>query len=409
MRGVLWTATFLALAIPLSAQWRPPEAAATLEAFEAEYPKTTVSGAALELEELTAKIGIDLVPKESDRSHEMKSFRELEPSVSAASRYLSKEISESSDRVGPPDAVTASFLAENAATVDAIRTLALGRREIAWDVDVKAGLNGPSVNYLGHVKVVRILGASALADAHRGETGTALQSAEAMWRLCQGLSSRPELMSHLIVVAEARFVVGLLRKIDSPAPEWLDRLRGEELYGAFLAALQNDPWPAANDPQYEEMVIVMTRIYRRFVDGLAFRSPCSWSVADLQKDLDVAVSGESAEYPILVGIASENFIDMVQRWQRFRVDSELTALVLEARGEKAASRTSEWPDHLSNLESSVCPGRSFSYRRAGAMVLTFEGSPPAGEPRGVVLPLSFRGAPPPTPTPTPTPPHPASP
>src|SRR5262249_24978611 len=99
------------------------------------------------------------------------------------------------------------------------------------------------------------------------------------------------------------------------------------------------------------------------------------------------------------------------RWQRFRLDAELTALVLEARAEKTASRDGEWPKGLANLESSICPGRWYSYRKAGGIQVSFEGPAPPNEPRGLVLPFSFRGPPPPPPTgapsrmppPTPTP------
>ncbi len=99
-------------------------------------------------------------------------------------------------------------------------------------------------------------------------------------------------------------------------------------------------------------------------------------------------------------IASGSIIDMLMRSYRLLLDSELTALVLEARAERAASREDQWPARLPNLESTVCPDRFYTYRRAGGITLAFEGSAPASDSGGLTLPLSFHGEPPPTPTPT---------
>ena len=93
---------------------------------------------------------------------------------------------------------------------------------------------------------------------------------------------------------------------------------------------------------------------------------------------------------------SENSLDSLNRWHRHLLDAELTALVLEARGEKAASRDGAWPARLENLESSVCPGSFWGYQRSssGDVTLAFEGRAPAVD-RGLILPLTFRSAPPP--------------
>jgi hypothetical protein len=387
-----------------SAEWRPPEVATSRQAFEAAHPKTSVSAAALELEALSTRLGIDLAPKDDHREHpDLATARAQESALSALSQYLNHELGEASEKIGAPDPKVAQFLAENDATIESIRAVTLGRREVAWELDVSLGHEAPMPNFLGHLKIQKVLGALALTQSRARDFDAALQTAEAMWRLCESLASRPELLSQLIGLAEARFLVGLLRKIDAPAFEWVDRFRRHVLYDAFLVAFQNDPWPSATDPELEATVGGITRIYRRFVDSLSTDSACDWTLERLKRDWEVAASGENGVEGMLAGIASENLIEMLMRWQRFRLDSELTALVLEARGEKAASREGEWPARLPNLESGVCPGQSFSYRRVGGVVLDFSGHPPPTEPKSLVLPLTFRGEPPPTPTPTPSP------
>jgi hypothetical protein len=239
-----------------------------------------------------------------------------------------------------------------------------------------------------------------MMDLRRGDVNSALDAIEGIWRIAQSLAARPELLSQLIAMAQARLAVGLLRKARSPAYGWERRLREGQFFQSFLAAFQNDPWPAAYDPALAEQAETLARIYRRFADGLIERSGCAWTRSDLEHSWAVAVSGESDPEQMIVTISSASIIDMLMRSYRLRLDSELTALILEARAERAASREDAWPARLPNLESTVCPGRFYTYRRASGITLAFEGSAPASDSGGLKLPLSFRGAPPPTPTPT---------
>ena len=48
---------------------RPPGPVASFEAFTTAFPKAPASGVALELEALTARLGIDLAPKDERREH----------------------------------------------------------------------------------------------------------------------------------------------------------------------------------------------------------------------------------------------------------------------------------------------------------------------------------------------------
>ncbi len=177
---------------------------------------------------------------------------------------------------------------------------------------------------------------------------------------------------------------------------------GEFLQG-FLAAFQNDAWPSADHPGMAGDAETLTRIYRRFADGLVARSPCAWTATDLQHSWDVAISGETDPNEIVLTISSDSIIRRLMRLYRFLFDSELTALVLDARAERAASREDEWPSRLPDLESQVCPGRFYRLRAHGRNDAAFEGpAPGTGEPTAD-LPPTFHGAPAPTRTPTPTP------
>jgi hypothetical protein len=424
MRRLAATVLILATATGMmAADWQPPRVAMSLTEFEAAYPKRTVSAGVLEIERLSARLGIDSAPKGravADPDDEDRVLRIEIPDdgrerpdpelakrnqsvLSATSKWVHEQLSEPSDRVGAPPEAVSKYLEENATTIDSIVAVATKPGPLEWDLDVKAGLEAPIPNYLGLLYVDRVLAARALMQVRARESQEALQAAEAMWRIGESFASRPELIAHLIVAAKLKLIVGLLRKIDDPAFGWESRLRERGFFRAFLVAIQNDPWPAASDPEMQPSIEVMTRIYRRFADSLVEVEACEWTTDSLQHSFDVAKSGENGPEQVLMEIATPNFVSMVLRWRKVLLDSELTALVLQARGEKAASREGAWPPKLLDLESEVCPRSFYTYKRNGGVVIAFEGKAPGEEQGSLKLPMTFRGAPPPTPTPTTTP------
>jgi len=382
--------------------WKPPEAATSRRAFEAQYPRQSASAAALEIEELSSSIGIDAA--QDSRAESCDKAERMAPSErtrTALSAWVTRELESPGEAISAPPSSTVRFMEENDAAVAAIVSAAAGRREIVWDLDVGEGTDSPVPNWVGLTSVQRVLAARALLDLRRKDEASALDAIEAIWRIAGSLAERPELLSQLTAIAQARLAVGLLRKVQSPAYGWETRLREGQFLQAFLAALQNDPWPAAKDPARAEQVETLARVYRRFADGLIEKGACAWTQDDLQHSWEVAVSGEPDPEQVIITISSSSIINMLMRSYRLLLDSELTALVLEARAERAASRHDEWPARLPNLESTVCPGRFFAFRRAGGITLAFEGKVPADESGGLTLPLKFQGAPPPAPKPAP--------
>jgi hypothetical protein len=411
----------LAASPTFGGDWTPPPVAVTWKAYEAAYPKKSVSAAALEIESLAARLGIDAAPQGSavaDPDDPEKVVilrpddgrvrpdpdleRRMHSTISAVGHWAEGELAESSARIGPPSETVTRFFDENEATLDAIAAVVSGTRPIEWDLDVALRGKAPLPNLLGLNRLQRLLAARALLQVRAGEDDGALATIEGMWRLAASLAEQPYLISQLMATGQARLIIGLLRKVNAPAFGWEQRLRQRAFYEAFLAAFQNDPWPSAADPEIAPTVETVTRIYRRFADGLADKSPCDWSKETLTHAFEVAASAEKSPDDVIATIAWDSIVDMIPRTQRLLLDSELTALVLQARAEKAASREGEWPERLPNLESAVCPGRFYSYRRAGGVTIAFDGPVPS-EQRGLVLPMTFHGAPAPTATPTSTP------
>jgi len=383
--------------------WKPPEPAISRKAYETQYPKQSATAAALEIEVLAAKLGIDASPDGRPETRpDAATARASEASLTATFDYVVHQLQDPSDGVAPPPDVVRRFMEDNDGTIAALVAVASGRREVGWDLDVTTlGAESPVPNWSGLTRLQRILAARALLDCRQGNPDAALQAAEAVWRIARSLAARPELLSELMAMNQARMAVGVLRKLRGPAYGWESRLREGQFFQAFLAALQNDPWAAAGSAKTALEVETVARIYRRFADGLIAKSACGWSPDELQHSWEVAISGEPDPTEIEITQFPESIFHFVGRAYGLQLDSELTALVLDARAERAASREDDWPTRLPNLESSVCPGRFYSYRRAGGVTLAFQGSAPGVDTEGLTLPLSFHGAPPPTRTPTP--------
>ena len=383
---------------------KQPEAAISRKAFEAQYPPQTATAAAVELVALAAKLGVDARPDTPAlEAPDSETVAASENARSAAAEYVNHELANPIDVVGAPPKIVERFMDENQATLAALVGVASGRREVVWDLDVSHKVASiPS--WAGLLSLQKLVACHALIDLRRSDWDAALEAIAGIWRIAQSLAVRPELLSQHMARQQARLAVGLLRKVRSPAYGWEARLREGQFFQSFLVAFQNDPWPSAYDPALAERAETLARIYRRFADGLIERSGCGWTRDDLKISWEVAVSGEPDPEELNINFPSEAVPDWLLGSYRLLLDSEFTALILEARAERAASRENLWPTKLLNLESAVCPGSFYAYRVSGeGMTLAYEGAAPSGGDRVLVLPLTFRAVPPPTRTPTMTP------
>ena len=325
----------------------------------------------------------------------------MQSTISAVGHWAEQELAEPSVRIGPPVESVEHFFDENAATLDAIAAVASGSRPIEWDLDVALRGEAPIPNLLGLTRLQRVLAARALLQLRAGDNDSGLATIEGMWRLAASLGDQPYLISQLIALRAGPPGRGPAAK----GGRSRFRLGTEAPAAAFLRRVSRGPAERSvadggGSPSSRRRRRRVTRIYRRFVDGLVEKSACDWTKETLTHSWQVAASAENATDEMIAKVAWDSIVDMMPRAQRLLLDSELTALVLQARAEKDASREGEWPARLPNLESSVCPGRFYSYRRAGGVTIAFEGPLPAEDRPGLVLPVTFRGLPPPTPTPT---------
>lgn len=419
-----------------------PSGASSRSEFEAQFPKAEATAAALELERLAALLGIELAPRleprpsaeapregeetEDQAANGEEAAADVEttpapvlevqenrarPSAEAAAAlqavqfggFLDRELKSTQEKIGAPPRAVERFLADHEGELEAIESLLLREGSLQWGMDVTPKADTHLPNVLGHLRLQRLLVARALLEMRQGETDAADRTLEASWRLNEVLSGRPELITHLIVVAVAKYQVGALRKLVAPAAGWADRLRSQRLLLGYLAAFQNEFWFVwdADDLTGEEGA--WGRTLRGMAEELQARDPCSWTPKMLEQAWERAFDAQYAtDDPDRgwLGTIALNLTNIIARWGRYLVDAELTGLVLDARTERAASREKAWPGKLFKLGAGICQ-ESWTYRASvkGTVTIAFQGSPLGeGATPGLTLPLTFTaGVPAPTP------------
>jgi pimeloyl-ACP methyl ester carboxylesterase len=424
----------LALAIAgavATAQETPPSAATLRSGFEAQYPKSGASAAAIELERLAARLGIDLAPRaqtwpdeEKPAAGEEQSRPEWEPrptptprplvvdpfkdrprpTVDAAERlqgvqselndFLNREAMGTEDGVGVPPATVVRYMAEQEPTLYSIESLLLRERNVRWELDVTRRFEAQLPNLLGQMRLQRVLAVRALLALRLGDAEAANRTLEASWRFNEGLAARPELISQLTYLAVGKYQVAVLRRFDSPAAGWSDRLRGGRALQAYLVVLQNEFWWVSDASDLTGEKGAWGRALQQVADEIQKRDLCDWTERALEEVWDRALRDQLAEedpYRTIAEIGAPNVLASFARVQRFLVDAELTALVMDARAERRASPRKEWPERLISLGRGTCYGERWTYRATpkGKATVTFQGTLVPGNSPGIQLPHSY--------------------
>lgn len=198
------------------------------------------------------------------------------------------------ERIGAAPPQLERHFAAHEGILSTAESLLLREPDVHWEMDVARGAAAPIPNFTAIMQLQRLFVARALLQEQRGETDGALRTLEAAWKLNEGVSSRPELISHLIVVAAAKLHMGALRKVDDPAHGWADRLRSGSLYSAFLAAYQNQVWLQSTDVRdLTGESGAFGRTLWNMVAAVQNGDLCSWTPEKLQETCDHAAREES--------------------------------------------------------------------------------------------------------------------
>jgi hypothetical protein len=309
--------------------------------------------------------------------------------------YLQRELAVADERIGPAPPAIERFLEERDGEISAIESVLLNADEPRWELDVTASMEAPMLNLAGAIRLQRLLMTRALLLARSGSPDAAVETMEASWRLHDAFLSRPDLLSQIIAIGVARLQAGVLRKIDSPAYGWSDRLRsGGGPLAAYEAAFQNEAWIIPRGLEgWEPYALEDARSRSRYLENLGRRSLCEWSSAVFDDARDeAAVEIVDVDHrAMFLQLRAKNFPDGLLRARRAAIDSELTALILDARAERAALRTPRWPAKLLTRNAGVCPEAVWSYRveRNGTARFRFDSRFDDTDSSPMHLPLEF--------------------
>lgn len=216
------------------------DAGLSLDDYLTERPARPANASALEIERLAAAVGIDIVPKSSDRPRP-----DAEPRVreaySQAKGWLAEAFAgESQDPPAPPEDLRTWF-SENEAGWSALRARLAAGGPLEWDEDVSLGWEAPISNLLGYMRIGTLLHADALVAARAGRAADAEQALEASWTLSESLADSPHLICGLIRLALARDQAAALRRLPAiDAEAWSSRLRGRDAVADIGSAFRGE-------------------------------------------------------------------------------------------------------------------------------------------------------------------------
>lgn len=159
----------------------------------------------------------------------------------AITEYVKAEQGRADGSIAAPPPLVTSFLAAHEKEIDALRDHLLRDETIAWETDASRGLDAPIPYLLAHMQIARILAARAL-DRGRANDARAWDDLHAMWRLAEGLKSRPEMISQLIVLWMARSINGVAWKLPPADLAWFRDLQHVDHRQLLLASSQYDAW-----------------------------------------------------------------------------------------------------------------------------------------------------------------------
>lgn len=385
----------------------------TLEDVLERYPSRDCNAAAIELERVVARLGIDLSPRGlRDVPLEPVDAEAFGAVASDLGKYLDKELERASGRTRPPKDPVAEWLDAHADAIDAVVARLRTGDPPRWTLHLEHLYSARIPNLLAHLELQRVLGADALYRTQRGETAAALERLDAAWSLYQSLAGDPILATTSIAMSGLQVQIGVLRHVDASPTVWRKRVGGIRPLDLLAPALEFEGWTW----NHLDDVIVLgnsNKLHRTFYTVTApYVRLCAADVSERMRveierlrrldyvcDRDLALQGAdlAVHMPFwnrLGGMMAPSLTGAVHRAARLEIDLELTAQVLELRAQLAAGGA--WSAAAARFEPSrACPSDRWDYRFDADDGLTIAFSRELGLPKvpGIELPTRFETGP----------------
>jgi hypothetical protein len=375
------------------------------------FPPREANRTALEIERISAEIGIDLAPYRSEgRPHpEQSAADSYKKAKDAIETYLSDQLKRPDSVVKPPPPAALDFLKLRQPALEALRECLAHGDPPGWERHLDKLGRYPIFNALGHIELQKVLVADAMSRESSGDEKGALDDLEASWTLNSAVRDEPYEYTQLNAIAVIRFQAGALRKLPAAPAVWSDRLREHDYWESLLTALQIQGWiltqrkappwfdttkrlaskavAFAGGPYYRACMRNIAELWSHYLVRLAgSRSLCDADRSSLDKELMEAIPWWNRLGPNLVwgGSWAATKVTMLD------VDLELTSQILELRA--ARRRTGAWPSSLASAgESTACPGSHWVHERTatGERSIALDRKLTWPNQMGLILPTSF--------------------
>lgn len=298
------------------------------------FPPAKDNAAATQLVKLAAEAETDLRPSRTRRG--MGVVREDLREEFA--EYVRVQLERSGDAIDAPPPDVARYLAENAAPLDEIRTLALSGTPIVFEADInRGGIGGrergreggpdpapigPNVFALQHIH--RAFVVRALTSARDGNPA-AWDELRTTWELARPLWGRPDTTAVLGASTAARMVNAAARKMPLPPPAWPAELDTFPYERHLAAAQQSEAWRGRNPALTERLRGMAAEVLQA-------------------KACDATSPQFDAVREKLGARATPNLISNWERLMRFRAEREARRNVLRIRAGQPPVRESQCSD-----------------------------------------------------------------
>lgn len=390
--------------------WQEQRSQQHWQTFVASLSQPTPNQAALQLETLTAQLGINLLGLNiSDRPQPNERQRQdFEAIKEDLQDFLDRQLESNSDRWEPLPANLRQYLQTHRPELTALRSQLLTNPLPQWEVMTSApSVTQPVPSFAGLVHVQRLLILTALEQQNAGDTTSAITTWEASWQLQQALRDRPEFGSQLTAVIIAKIQAGGLRKMRDLPAQWQQRLLEHDYRQSFVTALNRDTWLAADLIRRSPSLRPTTErggwqsslqyLYLRFaaLDAAAMmrqaythlnrEDTCSFDPQSFDRDLNASLAVWNYEG----GDTTSGYAHQWRTAGYVMVDLELTQKVLQAR--QAIATAAPMPKRM---PSRICDNARWRYsyptEQTLAIAFTYPLERPPQEGIGLVLPLSHR-------------------
>ncbi|MCP4902513.1 MAG: hypothetical protein GY906_36580 [bacterium] len=344
------------------------------------FPPRVANESARRLEELAAPLGIQLTPRGVDdrvttEQSSIDSFDGIKDMVqehcsriAGADHVLEENLS----------ADLESFLTSNTDALDSVVQHLLNEETPMWEQDVRLAESAPSPNFLGQIYLTRLLVVRSSLLVRQGHPAEAEEALEAAWNLQRAAAQRPETISQLIGVAEARFIAGGVRNHPKLTAEWSDRLLEHDYRESILDAFHFEAWTFCEithdgDPfGGNALVRVISKPYLRnqaVLNAEAIRSAIEslpgTALAGYDPGEAYAVALENIPEGIVARIALPDVWSFWNRVCRSMLDLELSATALELRRAAASEGLSAWTQLPAEQASRLFPSVTWRFTLAG--------------------------------------------